>query len=530
MIQKWISRSGRQATGTPGTNWKRWLRITAAAALIAAVLYGFWREGWLLPGWIRWESCQVQDVSGDYELTLNRRKVDITYKGALVFTTPEKVKVQSLLCSDIDGDGAEEFVLLCWKRGRYGEHKPFWVKRDEWQWSQHIFVYEGMEGKVRPKWMSSYIGQDVTKLEGALFHTDRERLLLTDREGKVNAYVWEGFGFAREERDISFAVFGDILIHEPIYRYGLSQGDFSFLFENQMDRLKEYDVTVINQETPFVKDPSAYSDYPRFGTPVEVEKAIKEAGFDVVTCATNHALDQGAEGVNVTKTLLQEDGITCLGIQKADEKEYRPYELLKRKGVCFALFNYTYGTNGIRLPEDAPYMVHLLSEEDQVRADLEKARREADAVIVFVHWGTEESKGTDAFQEKWAGIFLESGVDVVVGTHPHVLQPYELLEKNGHQMLVYYSIGNFISAQPVKSCQKGGMAFFTMSPFKDGYHVTDYGLTPLTITWEKGKGYRTKYSEMPDQAVITVPALPRSASETHSREVIRTLPAGLAVK
>ena len=278
--------------------------------MIAAVLYGLWREGWLLPGWIRWESCQVQDVSGDYELTLNRRKVDITYKGAMVFASQKEVKVQSLLCSDIDGDGAEEFVLLCWKRGRYGEHKPFWVKRDEWQWSQHIFVYEGMEGKVRPKWMSSYIGQDVTKLEGALFHTDRERLLLTDREGKVNAYVWEGFGFAREERDISFAVFGDILIHEPIYRYGLSQGDFSFLFENQMDRLKEYDVTVINQETPFVKDPSAYSDYPRFGTPVEVEKAIKEAGFDVVTCATNHALDQGAEGVNVTKTLLQEDGIT----------------------------------------------------------------------------------------------------------------------------------------------------------------------------------------------------------------------------
>ena len=74
------------------------------------------------------------------------------------------------------------------------------------------------------------------------------------------------------------------------------------------------------------------------------------------------------------------------------------------------------------------------------------------------------------------------------------------------------------------------MAFFTMSPFKDGYHVTDYGLAPLTITWEKGKGYRTKYSEMPDQAVITVPSLPLSASETHSREVIRTLPDGLAVK
>lgn len=240
------------------------------------------------------------------------------------------------------------------------------------------------------------------------FHTDRERLLLTDREGKVNAYVWEGFGFAREERDISFAVFGDILIHEPIYRYGLSQGDFSFLFENQMDRLKEYDVTVINQETPFVKDPSAYSDYPRFGTPVEVEKAIKEAGFDVVTCATNHALDQGAEGVNVTKTLLQEDGITCLGIQKADEKEYRPYELLKRKGVCFALFNYTYGTNGIRLPEDAPYMVHLLSEEDQVRADLEKPA-ERQMPLSYLYIGErKKAKGQMPFRKSGPGSFWKA--------------------------------------------------------------------------------------------------------------------------
>lgn len=132
-------------------------------------------------------------------------------------------------------------------------------------------------------------------------------------------------------------------------------------------------------------------------------------------------------------------------------------------------------------------MVHLFPAAE---ADIAQAKSEADFVIVFAHWGTEYAEEADAFQREWTQVFLESGVDVVVGTHPHVLQPYEMLTAdNGHRMLVYYSIGNFISAQPEKRCVKGGMAEFTVSLTPKGYQVTEYDLRPLAIEWSPGGRY-----------------------------------------
>lgn len=139
-------------------------------------------------------------------------------------------------------------------------------------------------------------------------------------------------------------------------------------------------------------------------------------------------------------------------------------------------------------------MVHLLEDEEKVREDIEKAREEADFVIVFAHWGTEYAEQTDAYQQKWAQLFLESGVDVVVGTHPHVLQPCEVLrDEQGHEMLVYYSIGNFISAQREETCVKGGMAEFTISLTDRGYRITEYGLQPLVITRREGGRYTVDF-------------------------------------
>ena len=111
-------------------------------------------------------------------------------------------------------------------------------------------------------------------------------------------------------------------------------------------------------------------------------------------------------------------------------------------------------------------------------------------MIVFVHWGTENSENIDEFQQKWTKIFLDSKVDVVIGTHPHVIQPYEVLtDENGHKMLIFYSLGNFISAQSEKSCIKGGMASFTISLTKEGYQITEYSLQPLMIQWQEGGKY-----------------------------------------
>ncbi len=462
-----------------------------AAVSIAAILYALWSQGCFLPKWIEWEEGICYDQTGQYEILSENKRVKLQYNGTDIWTSPKGVKVQKVLSCDIDNDQKDELILLCWKVGRYGRHKPFWVEKDEHKWSQHIFVYEYDDGDIRPKWMSSYIGTDVADMDAGSSIDALNRLFLTDPDGKVSCFVWDFWGFTKEEREVTFTVFGDNIIHEPIYRYGLNQeGSFDFLFENVKDVISECDVAVINQETPFVNEASMYSDYPRFGTPIEVGQAIADAGFDIVTCATNHALDQGIAGIEITRDFFDANNVICLGIQSEEETDYAPYEIFVRNGVRFALLNYTYGTNGIKIPKESPYAVHLLEDDKRIREDIQMARKNADFVIIFVHWGSENSKEIDESQRKWTQVFSEENVDVVIGTHPHVIQPCEILTgENGHKMLIYYSLGNFISAQPEKSCVKGGMANFTVALTKAGYEITEYKLQPLVITWQEGRSY-----------------------------------------
>lgn len=492
--------------------------VSALTALGAGSAFALWRAGAFLPRWIQWTEDDFFDGTGEYRITLDDRTVRVTRLGnsagqsasagrsssvepeTLIWTSPKGMLVQKALSADVDNDGREELVLLCWKIGRYGRDRPFWVEEDEKKWSQHLYVYNYDQEKIRPRWMSSYLGKDLADVSLHRRSDSRYRLLFTDLEGEITCWKWDSWGFILEDASVSFAAFGDNLLHEPICRYGLQKDEsFGFLFENLQDVIREADVSVINQETPLVEDSAKYGDYPRFGTPVGAGQAIADAGFDVVTCATNHALDRGPEGVNTTKKLFEDRDVLCLGIQAEGETEYRPYEILTKKGIRFALLNYTYGTNGIRLPENSPHMVHLLEDEEKIRNDIESARAEADFVILFVHWGTEYSAEKDEFQEKWTQVFLDSRVDVVIGTHPHALQPVELLTSaGGHEMLVYYSIGNFISAQSERICIKGGMARFTVSPSADGYKITEYSLTPLAITRHEGGTFTTDYAFTPN--------------------------------
>lgn len=509
------------------------LAAVSAVAFVLSILWMHFSSG--IPNWVIWEESVFVDSTGQYEVELGHRtvqvKCDISVRNdtdvkdgaskrsdtCVIWTSPKEVKVQKALSCDMDNDGTDELTLLCWKKGRYGEHRPFWVQKDENTWSQHLFVYEYNSDKISPKWMSSYLGQDVADITSNGKEAPHVRLWFRTPDDGMTSWMWDSWGFTKEETEITFTAFGDLLAHEPIYRYGMQHGgSFDYLFEYVQDQIDDSDVAIINQETPLTDDPLMVSDYPRFGTPVNVGQAVVDAGFDVVTCATNHALDRGAEGVNFTKHFFDSSQVTCLGIQAADEKEDQPYAVIRRNGVCFALFNYTYGTNGIRIPEENPNMVHLFSDEEPQRkmnqaekgqekesgderlqdnklvSDIARAKAEADFVIVFAHWGTEYAEEPDAFQRRWTQVFLESGVDVVVGTHPHTLQPYEMLTaEDGHQMLVYYSVGNFISAQPEKRCIRGGMAQFTVSLTPDGYRITAYGLQPLAIEWHQGGRYVT---------------------------------------
>jgi poly-gamma-glutamate capsule biosynthesis protein CapA/YwtB (metallophosphatase superfamily) len=468
--------------------------VVIITAIFTVIYYLLWRQGCFLPDWINWHERNIETtVNGtDYNITLNKNKtVTVALQNEpqeknIIWTTDSQIKTQDVLSCDIDGDSEDELVLLCWKRGRYGKARPFWVTDDEKVWTQHLFVYEYGGEEISPKWMSSYLGFDVKEMSSELLnstYSTKQRLVFTDTDDVLNLFVWSSWGFEKEESSVSFSVFGDNLIHEPIYRYGLSNDkNFTFLYKNVKEIINKSDISIINQETPLVDKPSLYSGYPLFGTPINVGEAIVNAGFDIVTCATNHALDKGMYGIDTTKNFFAQNNITCLGIQTTEETEYVPYELITKHHIKIALLNYTYGTNGIKMPEENKYAVHLLKDENQIKADIKAAREAADIVIIFPHWGTENSTEIDTTQEKWTDIFLEGGADVVVGTHPHALQPYEILTSTtGHQMLIYYSIGNYISAQSEQTSQKGGIASFTMTLTTSGYKVTDYKLTPLTI-------------------------------------------------
>lgn len=187
-----------------------------------------------------------------------------------------------------------------------------------------------------------------------------------------------------------------------------------------------------------------------------------------------------------------------LGIHGSAEDQEEIY-VYEQDGMKIAILNYTYGTNGIKLPKDMPYAVDLL-DEDKIVADLAKANELADFTIVCPHWGTEYNLGTDAWQEKWTQLFLENGVDLVIGAHPHVIEPVEwVTDDAGNEMLVYYSLGNFVSwtsssGSGVTNRMVGGMAQVELQRDESGeVVVADYGVEPLVTHLEEGVDGVTTY-------------------------------------
>ena len=137
------------------------------------------------------------DDTGNYEIVLCNKNVYVKYDTNVIWSSPKKIKVQKALSCDIDNDGTEELILLCWKIGRFGNHKPFWVTEDEDTWSQHLFVYEYVAGQVRPKWMSSYLGQDVADMKSNGKEAPYIRLWVQEPDGAMSSWFWDSWGVRR---------------------------------------------------------------------------------------------------------------------------------------------------------------------------------------------------------------------------------------------------------------------------------------------------------------------------------------------
>jgi len=297
---------------------------------------------------------------------------------------------------------------------------------------------------------------------------------------------------------------GDILLHTPVEDSAVQEDgsrNFDALFADTFDEIQAADLAIVNQEVIIGGEELGISGYPAFNAPYEIGDALVAAGFDVVCHATNHALDKGKKGVLNTLNFWKENypDMGVIGIYDSPEAQDDIY-IRECNGIEVAILNYTYGTNGIELPSDMPYAVNLLSEQ-KVAEDIERAEELADFTIVCPHWGTEYSLSVSDEQKRWTEIFFESGADLVLGTHPHVIEPIEWVEdeEGENRMLVYYSLGNYVNwtsgtGEGVADRMVGGMAQITLERGDDGkVYIADYGIDPLVSHVEEGINGVTVY-------------------------------------
>lgn len=262
---------------------------------------------------------------------------------------------------------------------------------------------------------------------------------------------------------VSLFAVGDNLIHDVLYkqagaRTGGSGYDFLPLYDGVKERIAAADIAFINQETPVAQSfPPA--TYPMFNAPTEMADNLKTVGFDVINLANNHMLDQGVTGLEETMALLRaKEGLTMIGAYDA-APDYDSATVLTKNDISFGFVGFTQFTNGLRTPDDKADMLVYTDEIETVQRQIEAAKKAADVVVVSVHWGEEGTTRTTQYQQQLAQTFADWGVDIVLGTHPHVIQPVEYLQgADGQKTLVLYSLGNFVSAQASPANMVGGMA------------------------------------------------------------------------
>lgn len=255
----------------------------------------------------------------------------------------------------------------------------------------------------------------------------------------------------------SLIMVGDALIHKSVYNdakrlAGYNGYDFKPQIEYIKEITKDYDLAYYNQETILGGSELGLSDYPRFNSPYEVGDAMIDAGFNLVSLATNHTVDSGEQAIlNSRKYWNSKENVVAVGSYSSDEEkaeiESQVHEI---NGITYGFLNYSYGTNGLPIPNNHKYLINLWpytneyeSYKETVKADVERLRDKVDILIVAMHWGTEYTHTPTDKEVDQANYLASLGVDIVIGAHPHVIQPVTWIDKT----LVFYSLGNFISAQ-----------------------------------------------------------------------------------
>ena len=469
------------------------LKVLAFAA-VALVLFGAlaWRlylAGAFLPSWATWETRTLTiDLTGDgadevVQLADKRLRVRSEDTASEAVMSDASWLVQDVLACDVDYDGTTELVAVVWRRGLYGDELPFWVERNDTGFSQHVFVLR-YDGKLVPEWMSSEDGVDIAQVSA----DETGALRIVEPSGDESTWVWDSWGFVRsdeaaspeeDEGDgiITLLAVGDNIIHEGIYEnaydYDTGAYDFSKSYVQVADWVSSFDIAVVTQETPLVASIDEAASYPVFGTPDAVADALAGAGFDVVCAATNHALDQGIEGIDHTLAYWHEHHpeVTVLGMH-ATREDAAKTTIIEREGIRIALIDATYGLNGQALPAGAEWRVDVAGSEE-MRARLERrvraAEPNADLTICFLHEGEEYEAEPSASQLALEQRLADAGADAIICSHAHVLQAATWIERaGGGECAVFHGLGNFLSYQLDPQTTLGGAARLVIERADDG--------------------------------------------------------------
>ncbi len=298
------------------------------------------------------------------------------------------------------------------------------------------------------------------------------------------------------ETRLSFVAFGDNVIHGAIMEDGKRHAgegeeyDFTYIYDNVRDVIEAADIAYINQETPMGGKTLGYTGYPYFNGPQEMGDALIEIGYDIVCIGTNHLADYSDKGMIGTLDYWDKQPVTYIGGYR-NQEDYDNIRIHEVDGVKIALLSYTftnekniYGGKGVS--KGSELVIPYFNEAD-IRRQTAKAKELADLVFVNMHWGNENFTLT-AQQKQYAQILAECEVDVVIGQHPHVLQPIEWVEtESGHKMLLSYSTGNFVSTMLYDYFMVGGMLSFDIVKTVDDIYIENVVLEPTVTHYDMNR-------------------------------------------
>jgi poly-gamma-glutamate capsule biosynthesis protein CapA/YwtB (metallophosphatase superfamily) len=297
-------------------------------------------------------------------------------------------------------------------------------------------------------------------------------------------FSWHASSQTADTSRVSLLFAGDIMGHNEQITGARDTTNGTYNYEPTFRFVKPLidraDIAVANLEVTLAGPP--FSGYPQFSSPDALAVAAKDAGFDVLIQANNHALDRGASGFKRTLHVLDSLQITHTGtFYDSTDRRLRYPLILEKNNIRIALLNYTYGTNGLEIP--SPYIINRI-DSDIINQDLIKARQASpDYVVVTIHWGLEYERFANAQQKKLASFMLSHGADVIIGSHPHVVQPVELIYSADSTVnqLVVYSLGNYVSNQRAQYKDGGIMFKLNLVKTPSGTRIDHYSYIPSWV-------------------------------------------------